>query len=139
MAFTIQRVDYFYVTVKDKPGEAYQLLSTLADVGINLLAFTAIPAGPLRTQLTLFPEDPRKMSSTAQKAGLKLDGPNPALLVQGDDKLGALAEIHEKIYRADVNVYASSGVTDGEGDYGYVIYIRPEDIQKALKALNVER
>lgn len=139
MAYEITRVDYFYVTVKDKPGEAYQLLSTLADVGINLLAFTAIPAGPLRTQLTLFPEDPHKMSNTAQRAGLELDGPNPALLVQGDDQLGALAEIHEKIYRADVNVYASNGVTDGEGDYGYVIYIRPEDMQKALKALDVER
>ena len=138
MAFKITRVDYFYVTVKDQPGEAYQLLSTLADVGINLLAFTAIPAGPLRTQLTLFPEDSHKMSSAAQKAGLELDGPNPALLVQGDDQLGALAEIHEKIYRAGVNVYASSGVTDGEGDYGYVIYIRPEEMQKALSALEVE-
>ncbi len=26
MAFNIRRVDYFYTTVKDQPGEAYRLL-----------------------------------------------------------------------------------------------------------------
>ena len=29
MAFTIRRVDYFYTTVKDQPGEAYSLLTLL--------------------------------------------------------------------------------------------------------------
>jgi hypothetical protein len=43
----VRRVDYFSTTVKDQPGEAYQLLTTLADLGINLLAFTAVPIGPL--------------------------------------------------------------------------------------------
>ena len=32
--------------------------------------------------------------------------------MQGDDELGALAEIHQQLFRADVNIYASSGVTD---------------------------
>ena len=43
MAFTIRRVDYFYTTVKDQPGEAYSLLTLLEGVGVNLMAFTAIP------------------------------------------------------------------------------------------------
>ena len=33
MAFTIRRVDYFYTTVKDQPGEAYNLLTLLEGVG----------------------------------------------------------------------------------------------------------
>jgi hypothetical protein len=137
MAFKIRRVEYFHATVVDQPGEAYRVLSALAGRGVNLLAFTAVPVGPDRTQLTLFPEDPSKMSSEARASGMALDGPHRALLVQGDDELGVLASVHEKIYRANVNVYASTAVADGYGKYGHIIYVRPEEYDRAAKALEV--
>lgn len=137
MAFKIRKVDYFYISVEDQPGEAYKLLSQLEKSGINLVAFTAIPVGPERTQLTLFPEDTAQMMNNSQKIGLALDGPHPALLVSGDDELGALAEIHEKLSDAKVNVYASTGVADGAGGFGYLLYIRPEEYDRALSALEV--
>jgi len=137
MACTIARVDYFYTTVMDQPGEAYKLLAQLADLGVNLLAFTAVPIGPTSTQLTIFPEDPAHLKNEAVKVGLALDGPHPALLVQGDDDVGALAEIHLKIFEANVNVYSASGVTDGRGSFGYVIYVKPEDYERAAAALEV--
>ncbi len=137
MAQHIRCVDYFYTTVKDEPGEAYRLLSSLADLGVNLLAFSAVPVGPMHTQLAIFPEDTAKLLSEAKKANIALDGPHPAILVQGDDHLGALAEVHEKLYQAGVNVYASSGVTDGKGSYGYVIYVRPDEYQRAAETLGI--
>jgi hypothetical protein len=137
MATGIRRVDYFYTTVPDRPGEAYRLLSALADLGIKLVAFAAIPVGSGQTQLTLFPEDDLSLKGAAKKASLALEGPHPALLVRGDDELGALAEIHEKIYAAGVNVYAANGVTDGRGGLGYLIYVKPEDFDRAAKALEV--
>jgi hypothetical protein len=137
MAYTIHRVDYYYTTVKDQPGEAYNVLSELAALGVNLHAFAGVPMGPMRTQFTLFPENTQKFADAAQKAGLTLDGPYSALLVQGDDELGALANIHRKLYEANVNVYASSGVADGKGSFGYVIYVRPEEYDRAAKALGV--
>ena len=137
MAFEIRRVEYFYTTVEDQPGEAYKVLSLLASLGINLLAVTAVPFGPMNTQLTIFPEDAGRLRIEAQKSGLKLEGPQPALLVQGDDKLGALVEVHMKLFEADVNIYASSGVSDGKGSYGYIIYVRPDDYEKAVTALKV--
>ena len=137
MAFQIRRVDYFYTTVKDEPGEAYKVLSALATLGIKLLAVTAVPFGPMNTQLTIFPEDSAQLRNEAQKSGLKLEGPQAALLVQGDDKLGAIAEVHSKLYTANVNIYASSGVSDGKGHYGYIIYVRPDDYENAVAALNV--
>ncbi len=137
MAYRIRRVDYYYATLLDEPGEGYKLLTRLAELGINLLAFTGVPIGPSRTQLTVFPGDSRKLESAAKNAGLALDGPHPALLVQGDDELGALAGIHEKLHQADVNVYASSGVTDGVGSFGYVLYVRPEDYERAVRSLEV--
>ncbi|MGD8895804.1 MAG: hypothetical protein PVJ73_07195 [Acidobacteriota bacterium] len=137
MAYTIRRVEYFHSTVVDQPGEAYKVLSALAGLGVDLLAFTAVPVGPDRTQLTLFPADRSKMVSEAGRAKMVLDGPHSALLLQGDDELGALVEVHEKLYRAKVNVYASTGVSDGQGKYGYVIYVREEDCERAAKALEV--
>lgn len=137
MAFSIRRVDYFYTTVRDLPGEAFRLLSELASHEVDLLAFSAVPIGPTRTQLTLFPEDSAKLASAADKNGLELDGPHPALLVQGDDELGALAGVHALLHEANVNVYASSGVTDGRGRFGYVVYVRPEDFEDAARALGV--
>ncbi len=135
MAHKIRGVHYYYATVKDEPGEGYRLLSVLADVGINLLAFTAVPVGPERTQFAIFPSDPPKLEAEAKRAGIGLDGPHPAILVQGDDELGALAGIHQRLYTARINVYASSGVADGQGSYGYLLYVRPDDYERAVKTL----
>ena len=137
MGFNIRKVEYFYCSVVDQPGEAYKMLSQLEKSGINLLAFTAIPIGPNRTQLTLFPEIPAKLINEAKHSSFSLDGPHPALLVQGDDELGALADIHQILYQADVNVYASNGVTDSKGSFGYLLYIRPEEYERAATALHV--
>jgi hypothetical protein len=137
MAIKISRVSYFATTVRDQPGEAFRMLQRLADLNVNLVAFTATPVGPTSTQLTLFPEDAPLLADTAKKAGLVLQGPNPAILVQGDDRLGALAEIHQTLYSANVNVFASSGVTDGKGSFGYIVYIRPEQFELACKALGL--
>jgi hypothetical protein len=137
MATRIRRVEYFHTIVVDEPGEAYKLLSALAGLGVSLVAFTAAPVGPDRTQMTLFPEDPGKMKSEALKAKMSLDGPHRALLVQGDDELGVLAAVHEKLYRAQVNVYVSTAIADGAGKFGHLIYVRPEDYESAAKALGV--
>ena len=137
MNFRIRRVEYFYCTVKDEPGAAFVLLKALEDLGINLMAFTAIPVGPEATQLTIFPEDSTELIDEANKAGLEIQGPHRAFLVQGDDELGALASVHSRLYDASINVYASTGVSDGEGSYGYIIYVRPEMYEKAAMALKI--
>ena len=133
----IRRIQYFYVTVQDQPGEAYQILDQLAGLGVNLLALTVIPFGPHTTQMTIFPEDASEFQRITQQAGLQAFGPNPAILVQGDDKVGALSEIHRVLFMAGVNVSASSGVSDGKGDFGYVIYVRPEAFETASQALGI--
>ena len=137
MPFTIRKVDYFYATVRDEPGAAHRILSQLSGLGTNLLAFSAVPIGPTRAQLAIFPEDDAKLSAAARSAGLALDGPHPALLVQGDDELGALASVHERLAAAGVDVYASSGVTDGRGAFGYVVYVREDQFEKAAAAFDL--
>lgn len=137
MPFTIRRVEYYYTLVRDKPGEAYKLLNLLASAGVSQLAFSAIPVGPDSTQLAVFPEDPAKLVNEARLTGFHLDGPHHALLIQGDDDLGALATIHQKLFEANINVFASSGVTDGRGSYGYLIYVKEDDFIRAAETLGL--
>lgn len=137
MAFTVRRIDYFYTSVKDSPEGGFEVLSGLAELSVNLIAITAVPFGPMRTQLTVFPDDTARMQAAAQRVNIPLDGPHPALLVQGDDEVGALAGIHKKLLDANVHVFASTGVADGRGGYGYVIYVRPEECERAAEALGV--
>jgi hypothetical protein len=58
------------------------------------------------------------------------------LLVQGDDELGAFASVHERLVRAGVDIYASTGVTDGRGSFGYVMYVREDQFERAVSALD---
>lgn len=137
MASRIRTVDYYYLSVPGDPGEATEVLGSLAERGINLLAFAAVPMGPHRTQLTIFPDESPQLVDEARSSGLRLDGPHPALLVQGDDELGALAAIHRRLSDADIQVFSSSGVTDGRGGFGYVLYMQPDAMERAQTALGL--
>lgn len=137
MAVKVRAVDYFNATVRDMPGASYGVLEELAAKGVNLLAFSAVPVGPEYTQLVLFPADSDKLLHFAADTGTVLHGPHRALLVQGDDELGALTDIHRRLADAGINVYASNGVTDGRGGYGYLIYVRGEQFSEAARVLGV--
>ena len=137
MSYKIRKLNYYYAITQDKPGEAHKILSILADVGVNQLAFNTMQMGPERAQITLFPEDESLLLNVAKKAGLNLDGPYNAILVQGTDEMGALVEIHEKLHNANINIASSTAIADGSGSYGYLIYVRPDDYDKAADALSI--
>ena len=137
MGFAIRGVEYYYANVRDELGAAYRLLSQLAELGVDLLAFTAVPSGPALAQFTLVPTDTGKLLAQASMAGLPLDGPYHAFLVQGDDELGALANVHEQLVKAGVDIFASSGVSDGRGAFGYLIYVREDQFERATAALKL--
>ena len=48
-----------------------------------------------------------------------------------------VVDLHRKLSDSNINVYASSGVTDGRGGYGYVLYVRSEHYEDAAVALGV--
>ena len=137
MAATVRPVEYFYAIVEDRPGEAYRFLNDMASAEINLLAFNAIPLGMDKTEVVLFPDDAARLARAAEKLGLSLRGPHRAFLIQGDDELGALVGLHRRLSDAGVNVMSSSGVTDGKGGYGYLVYVKNEDFDRASATLGV--
>ena len=137
MSANVRRVDYFYVMVEDRPGAACRILSKLAHADINLFAFGVVPTGSAHTQLMIFPEHSDKLARAAEKEGFVLMGPQRAFLATGDDRLGALVQIHLKLADAGINIYASSGVTDDRGGYGYVMHVRPDEYESAANVLGI--
>jgi hypothetical protein len=137
MSTKVSSVEYYYALVHDRPGQAAELLKLLHEGGVDLLAFSILPTGPTHTQLMIFPETPAQLLATSKRANLPLIGPQHALLVQGDDELGTLVEIHQKLAEAEINVYAANGVIDSTGHFGYVLYVRPEDFKKAATVAGV--
>jgi len=137
MAGAIRKVSYFYVIVDDKPGEGLRLLTRLKDSGVNLIAFTAFPYGSGQSQLDFFPESAEQLIKAAGEEGITLVGPKNAFLIQGEDRSGALVEHHLKLSNAGINVHAANGVSDGSGGFGYVLWVKPEDYDKAAEALGV--
>jgi hypothetical protein len=135
MALTVRNVEYFYARVANDPDKTYVLLAQLAAEEISLLAFSAVPFGESHVELTLFPDRAADLSTAAAKLGWTLAGPQHAVLIQGDDHLGALADIHKCLTQAGVKIYASTGVTDGTGRYGYIIYFSEDDHVEAARAL----
>ena len=131
MPLSVRTVEYFYVRVKDSQESGYQLLAQLASEAVSLLAFSAVPFGPNYVELTIFPDRTDKFVQLANKFEWGIGPPQHALLVQGDDQLGALADIQRLLAEANVMIYASTGVTDGSGRFGYLIYFREDDYLRA--------
>ena len=134
MAEETRLVEYFYVEAPDKPGEAFRILNHLKEAGVNLLAFSGFPKGR-RAQLDFIPEDPAAFKVAAKQARLKLVGPKKGFLIQGEDRVGALAEVLGKLAEAAINVTATDAVTAGAGRYGVLLWVKPRDVKRAAKVL----
>lgn len=136
MADTISLVDYFYIETVDKPGEAARALSQLREAGVNLLAFSGFPKGK-RSQLDFIPADPAAFRAVAKTAKWKVEGPKKGFLIQGDDRVGALAELLQKLAGAKINITAIDAVCAGAGRYGVILWVKPRDVKRAAKAFGI--
>src|SRR5215218_398983 len=129
MAETVRGVEYYYVTLPDEPGEGQRILSALKDSGVNLLAYLGFPLGGGQSQIDLVPEDPESLKEAAAQAGITLSEMKRAFLVQGDDRVGAVADITAKLAEANLNVTAAAASATGSGRYGLILWVAPADYE----------
>jgi hypothetical protein len=135
MADTTRGVDYYYVTVPDAPGEGQRILSALQESGVNLLAYLGFPLDGGRSQLDLVPEDPRSLEDVAGRLELTLSEAKRAFLIQGDDRVGAVADVVRKLAEANINVTAAAATAAGSGRYGMILWVAPTDYERAAEVL----
>ncbi|MGH2608600.1 MAG: hypothetical protein ACREMV_04575 [Gemmatimonadales bacterium] len=134
MPDTIRKVDYYYTTTADKPGEGARILGVLRDARVNLLAVHAFPSAR-RTQLDLVPANAPALLAAAQAAKIKLSKPKTAFLFEGDDRIGAMAAILSRLGAAKINATASEAVCTSGGRFAGLLWVKPKDVAKAAQVL----
>jgi hypothetical protein len=127
---TVRKVEYFYVTIPDRAGQAAQILGSLAAEGVNLLAFSGFPSGR-RTQLDLVPDDASALRRAARKLGLELSPRKTGFLIQGEDRIGAMTGLLDTLAAARINVTAVDAVGSGDGRFGALLWVAPSDVARA--------
>ena len=131
----IKRIDYYYTSVPDKPGEGARILAALHDAGVNLIGVSAFPHGARRSQLDLIPEDCATFAKAASGAGFKLSPKKSGFLIQGEDRPGAVADIAKRLAEANINITSLQIFCAGSGRYGGMLWVEALDLSKAAKAL----
>ena len=136
MADTVRQIEYFYMLVPHKAGEAARALNALKDAGVNLIAFSGFPEGR-RGQLDFIPADATAFKSAAKAHKWKIVGPKRGFLIQGDDRVGAIADIVGKLADAKINVIAIDAVCTN-GRYGALCWVAPRDFKKTAQLLGAQ-
>ena len=134
MADTVRLVEYFYTTVPNKTGEGARALATLRAAGVNLLAFSGFPAGR-QVQMDFIPADAAAFKQVAKQARWKVVGPKRGFLVHGDDRVGAVADLLERLAAAKISVTAMDAVSVADGRYGANFWVAPKDVKKVSALL----
>ena len=136
MADLIRTTQYFKVQIADKPGTLAGALAPLYEAGVNLLAVHAFPRSR-RTQVDVVPEDPAAFKNVAKAHKLKIQGPKTCLLVEGNDRPGAMADLTDRLGSAKINMIAVTGLAAGQGRYGAILWVKQRDVKKAAKVFGV--
>jgi hypothetical protein len=134
MAETVRLVDYYSMEVSNTPGAALQILERLCEAGVYLLTFSGFPKGR-RAQLDFVPANTPALRAVARKAGWKLVGPKKGFLIYGDDRVGVVAELLEKLAKAKINVTATQAIIAGADRFGMILWVKARDVRRASKAL----
>ena len=130
----IRKVVYFSMQVPNRPGVGVEMLKSIAKGRQNLLAFTGFPNGS-KAQVDFVPARPTEFARGARKAGVKLGKRKTAFLVQGEDRVGALLRVLNKLAEARINMVAMDAVTAGNRRFGAIFWVKPKDVGRASRLL----
>ena len=133
----IRKVVYYSMQVPNRPGVGVEMLKAIAKGRQNLLAFTGFPNGS-KAQVDFVPAKPVEFARGARKAGVKLGKKKTAFLVQGEDRVGALVRVLEKLSKARINMVAMDAVTAGGRRFGAIFWVRPKDVGRTSRLLGAK-
>ena len=134
MTDNVRRVESYSLEIADEPGEAYRVLSWLEEAGVKLVYFTAYPVGGRKAKLDLVVEDPAALARVASAHGLPALGRTAAFMVSGREGGTRAAQVLRDLADARINVHAATGTVQS-GNFGLILWIRPDDLEAASRAL----
>lgn len=137
MAAVVKKVDYYYTLAPNKAGVGARVFNALKDEGVNLVAFICFPVSEQQSQLDFVPSNHQVFLDAAKKAGLKLVGPKTAFLIQGEDRVGAVTDVLDRLEKAHINITAFHAIAAGAGRFGAIFWVKPRNVNRAAQAVDI--
>lgn len=134
MAARIRKASYYSMKISNRPGAGAKVLAALKQAQVDLLAFTGFPVSG-GAQLDFVPADDAALRRAAQKAGLRISARKTVFLVQGDDRVGALTGILDRLAQARIGVVALDAAIAGKGRFGAIFWVKKKDVARASRLL----
>jgi len=135
MVDVVERVNYYYTEVPDRPGAGAKVLNAFKAARVNLIAFNGFPTTAGRAQLDFVPSNQGPFLRAARRAEIQLVGPKTAFLFQGQDRVGIVADIVSKLGEARINVTATSGISAGRRRFAVILWVKPRNVRRAAEVL----
>ena len=129
------KLEYYSVVVSDKPGRAEHVLSAFKEAGVNFVGIWGYPVCKSKSRIDLVAEDTAQFKKAAKKLKIELGKKHTAFHFTGEDHPGAVAEVLAKLAAKKINAFAMQAVCAGNGRFGALIQVAPDDVKKAAKAL----
>jgi hypothetical protein len=131
----IERFDYQYLITDDRTLHAAEIVASLTESGIDLLAFSEFPRGPGKLQVDLITKSGRSLETVAEEMGWKLSQRKPVFLIQGEDRPNAIGRILNRLAGADIRVTAMQAVAAGAGRFGALLWVEAPEVERTTLML----
>ena len=131
-----KRIQTLDIALPAEPGALARVYSGFREAGVNVISSWGYEMGPNDGRAHFFVTDIEKTRTVLTKMGFK-PTTSDACWIEGDDKVGAYAEILSQLAKANVNI----GATDAfsiNGRFAAVLFVsRPTDFPALCKALKI--
>jgi hypothetical protein len=90
----------------DEPGELAHVGDVLGKAGVNIAGLCALTSGG-QAELHVLVQDPTPAFEALAGAGIKVEEEQEVIVLEMEDRPGALAEVVQKLGRAKINLFTA--------------------------------
>ena len=137
MDLTVQRVDVWAASIKDKPGGLASVLDGLREAGADLefLIARRAPDKPGTGVVFVAPLLGDKVIAAATDLGFDVTNSLHSLCVEGANVAGRAAQVSGLLADAGINLRGLSAATTGDRFIMYIAFDTEADAKKAAEVL----
>jgi hypothetical protein len=88
----------------DQPGELARVGDVLGKAGANIAGLCALPTGGGQAEVHILVQDATSAFEALQGAGIKIAAEQEVIVLDMEDRPGALGEVARRLGKADVNL-----------------------------------